>query len=98
RLWHRTPNVRVGRMFPIGDDNPTLATPWMTYAILAAMFAAWLFVQSAGLDDVRLAASVCNLGMVPAELTHLRPIGFQVPLGNGLACVVDNQWINWLTP
>jgi len=85
-------------MIPISDDNPTLHTPWMTWAILGAMFATWIFVQGAGFEELRLAASVCNLGMVPAELLHTRPIGFAVPIGEGLACRVDNQSINWLTP
>jgi membrane associated rhomboid family serine protease len=85
-------------MIPISDDNPTLHTPWMTWAILVAMFATWIFVQGAGFEELRLAASVCNLGMVPAELLHTRPIGFAVPIGEGLACRVDNQSINWLTP
>src|SRR4051812_15957824 len=85
-------------MFPISDDNPTLHTPWMTYIILAAMFATWILVQGAGLNDRQLAGSVCNLGMVPAELLHTRPLGFGVPLGNGMACVIDNEGINWLTP
>ena len=85
-------------MIPISDDNPTLHTPWMTWAILVAMFATWIFVQGAGFEELRLAQSVCNLGMVPAELLHTRPIGFGVPIGEGLACRVDNQSINWLTP
>src|SRR3954466_12711501 len=85
-------------MFPISDDNPTLHTPWMTYIILAAMFATWILVQGAGLNDRQLAGSVCNLGMVPAELLHTRPLGFGVPLGNGMACIIDNESINWLTP
>jgi membrane associated rhomboid family serine protease len=85
-------------VIPISDDNPTLHTPWMTYVILALMFGAWFFLQGAGLSDRTLAVSVCNLGLVPAELMHTRPIGFAVPLGEGLACVVDDQAINWLTP
>src|SRR6184192_1325369 len=85
-------------MIPISDDNPTLHTPWMTYAILAAMFATWILVQGAGLKEITLAKSVCNLGMVPAELMHTRPIGFAVPIGDGLACRVDNESINWFTP
>lgn len=72
----------------------------MTYAILAAMGAAWVFVQGAGLSpgDLKLAISVCNYGMVPGELTHLARLGTAVPLGDGLACVVDNETINVLTP
>jgi membrane associated rhomboid family serine protease len=85
-------------MIPISDDNPTLHTPWMTYVILALMFASWFLLQGAGLDERRLAMSVCNLGLVPAELLRTRELGFSVPLGNGLACVVDDQAINWLTP
>jgi membrane associated rhomboid family serine protease len=85
-------------MIPISDDNPTLHTPWMTYLILALTFGTWVVVQSGGLNELKLAASVCNLGLVPAELMGTRPIGFAVPLGNGMACVVDNEPINWLTP
>jgi membrane associated rhomboid family serine protease len=85
-------------MFPISDDNPTLHTPWMTYVILALMFAAWILVQGAGLSERQLAISVCNLGLVPAELMHTRPVGFAVPLGGGLSCLVDDQPVNWLTP
>ncbi len=85
-------------MIPIGDDNPTLHTPWMTYLILGLTFAAWVMLQGAGMDELRLAASVCNLGLVPAELLGTRPIGFAVPLGNGLACVVDAEPVNWITP
>jgi membrane associated rhomboid family serine protease len=85
-------------MIPLSDELPSVRTPWMTYAILAVMFATWFFVQGAGFDQMALAASVCNLGMVPGELSHLAPIGTAVPLGRGVACVVDNDQINVLTP
>ena len=85
-------------MFPISDDNPTLHTPWMTYVILALIFASWLTLQGAGFSEEQLAASICNLGMVPAELMHTRPVGFGVPITRELACVIDDQPINWLTP
>jgi len=84
-------------MFPINDDNPTLRAPLMTAAILLVTWAVWLFVQGAG-DTVALAASVCNLGLVPGEITHLAPLGQAVPLGRGMACVVDNDAINYATP
>ena len=70
----------------------------MTYAIIAANVFAWLYFQGAGLNESQLAASVCNFGLVPGELTHLAKLGTAVPLGNGLACVVDNERINILTP
>lgn len=88
-------------MFPISDDNPTLRTPAMTIAILAVTWAAWLFVQGMG-APLPLSTSICDLGLVPAELTKLQPLGVSVPLGriNGqlLLCEVDNQLINLLTP
>ena len=85
-------------MIPLGDDLPTLRKPVMTYALLGITWAAWVLVQGAGLDVMKLAASVCDLGMVPGELTHLAPIGTSVPIGDGMACVVDNDAINILTP
>ena len=35
-------------MIPLSDENPTLHTPVMTWALLGAMFATWLAVQGAG--------------------------------------------------
>jgi membrane associated rhomboid family serine protease len=90
-------------MIPIGDENPTFRTPVVTYLFLAAIFGTWVWVQGAGLDEYRLAASACNLGMVPAELTGGRPVGFGVPMlrdatGQVLACVIDDEPINKFTP
>ena len=85
-------------MIPISDDNPTLRTPIITYLLLGAIGATWVWLQGAGLNEVNLAASVCNLGLVPGELTGLAPVGLAVPIGSGLACVVDRESINLLTP
>jgi membrane associated rhomboid family serine protease len=85
-------------LIPISDEHPTIRTPVMTYLIIAANVVAWIYLQGAGMNEPRLAASVCNLGMVPGELTHLARLGTGVPLGNGMACVVDNESINVLTP
>ena len=85
-------------MFPISDDNPTLRTPVMTWAILFALAAVWVLVEGAGLNPGQLASTVCNLGMVPGEITHRAPIGFGVPIGPGMACVTDNESINIWTP
>jgi membrane associated rhomboid family serine protease len=70
----------------------------MNYAIILVTVAVWVQVQGAGADPLRLATTVCNYGMVPGELTHAAPVGLAVPLGRGLACVVDNDPINILTP
>lgn len=85
-------------MIPIGDENPTTRVPLATIFLIVTIFAVWVLVQGAGLDERLLAASVCNLGFVPGELTHLAPLGSGVPIGPGLACVIDNQAINLLTP
>jgi membrane associated rhomboid family serine protease len=85
-------------MIPISDDNPVLRTPVVTYALLAALFLTWIFVQGAGLDPTQLAASVCNLGLVPGEVTGRAALGTAVPIGPGMACVVDSESINRLTP
>jgi membrane associated rhomboid family serine protease len=85
-------------MFPVGDENPTHRTPVVTLAILVTLFTVWILVQGGGLDTVQLATTVCDWGLVPAELTGLRPVGFAVPLGAGMACVVDDLPINYATP
>ena len=85
-------------MIPLGDEHRTVRTPVMTYAIIAANILVWFYFQGAGVNEAQLAASVCNYGMVPGELTHLAALGTAVPLGDGMACVVDNQAINVFTP
>lgn len=85
-------------MFPLHDDNPTLRTPVVTYAIVALNFAAWVFLQGAGFSQISLAASVCNLGLVPGEITKLAPVGAAIAIAPGIACVVDTQPINAFTP
>lgn len=85
-------------MIPLSDENPTMRTPVVTYLILATLLGVWVVVQGAGFDARALAVSVCNYGMVPGELTHRAPLGLAVPLGDGLACVVDDESINLWTP
>lgn len=85
-------------MFPLSDDNPTVRTPIATYLIIAAIVAVWVFVQGAGLNTEALASSICNLGMVPGEITGQAPLGQSVPIGPNMACVVDDYAINVWTP
>lgn len=75
-------------MFPYHDENETQRTPIITIGIIAACVLTWIGVQGAG-SDRTVAESVCNLGLVPAELTQSVPPGVAVPLGDGLACVTD---------
>jgi membrane associated rhomboid family serine protease len=84
-------------MIPLSDENPTLHTPWMTWLIIGVTVAVWMVVQGAGSPEL-LARSVCNLGLVPGEITHRAAVGVAVPLGDGLACVIDRDPINIFTP
>jgi membrane associated rhomboid family serine protease len=87
-------------MIPISDENPTLHTPVMTWVILGSMFAVWLVVQGGGIpgNNLQLVTSICNLGMIPGELTHRVAVGFAVPMAPGMACVIDDDPINKFTP
>ena len=85
-------------MIPLSDEHETLRTPVMTYGIIGTTIAVWFLVQGAGFDQFALASSVCNLGMVPGEITGRAPIGMGIPIGEGLACVIDNEPINIFTP
>ncbi len=73
----------------------------MTIALLIVTWAVWFLVQGGG-SPLPLAVSVCDLGFVPGEFSRQAPVGFGVPLGRvgnqDLACVIDEQPINWLTP
>jgi membrane associated rhomboid family serine protease len=85
-------------MIPLGDNIRPPRRPVMTYLLLAGTWAVWLLVQQGGFDPQVVAQTVCNLGMVPGEITHRVPVGFQVPIGPGMACVIDNDRINVFTP
>ncbi|HKS06467.1 MAG TPA: rhomboid family intramembrane serine protease [Gemmatimonadaceae bacterium] len=85
-------------MFPLSDDNPTFRTPVATIGIIVALVGIWVLVQGGGFDPAQLAITVCNWGLVPAELTHMRPIGFAVPLTNDMVCAIDDHVVNYATP
>jgi membrane associated rhomboid family serine protease len=84
-------------MIPLSDENPTLRAPWMTWLLIAVTVAVWLLVQQAG-SPAAVAESVCNLGLVPGEVTGRAPVGLALPMGSGLYCVVDREPINRFTP
>jgi membrane associated rhomboid family serine protease len=85
-------------MIPLYDEHQTIRRPVVTLGLIGVTLLVWVFVQGAGLNPVTLAASVCDYGMVPGELTKRVPVGLGIPMGHGLACVIDDQGINWFTP
>jgi len=89
-------------MIPISEEKATIRRPVMTILILIALAAAWIFIQGAGLNNLVLIQSVCNLGYVPGELTHLARVGSGIPLGEvrgePIGCFVDQDPINIWTP
>lgn len=85
-------------MIPLGDENETMRVPVVTISLIVATVAVWVFVQGAGLNPITLSASVCDYGMVPGEITKKVAVGVGIPMGHGLACIIDDQAINWFTP
>ena len=75
-------------MFPYRDENETIRTPYATFVLIALNVAAWLFVQGAG-SPMALARSICDLGLIPGELTLSVPPGTRFPMGEGLVCLTD---------
>ncbi|MGH9256845.1 MAG: rhomboid family intramembrane serine protease [Vicinamibacterales bacterium] len=75
-------------MFPYHDANETQRTPYVTLALIAMSTLAWLLVQGGG-SAMALAASVCNLGLIPGELTLSVSPGTEFPMGEGLVCLTD---------
>ena len=75
-------------MFPYRDENETQRTAIVTLTLIALNVFAWLFVQGAG-STLALARSVCELGLIPGELTGSIAPGTRFPMGEGIACATD---------
>ena len=75
-------------MFPYRDENETQRLAIVTGTIIGLNVLAWVFVQGAGATQP-LAESVCNLGLIPGELTASLPSGTSFPIGEGLVCATD---------
>jgi membrane associated rhomboid family serine protease len=75
-------------MIPYRDENETQRPAIVTGTLIGLNIFAWLFVQGAG-TDFPLAKSVCELGLIPAEITASAPVGTPFPMGPGLVCTTD---------
>jgi membrane associated rhomboid family serine protease len=75
-------------MIPYRDENQTQRRSAVTLAFIALNVLAWFAVQGAG-SMLPLMTSVCNLGLIPGELTGSLPPGTAFEMGEGLACLTD---------
>jgi len=75
-------------VIPYHDENRTLRTAWVTIALVAITVLTWIVVEGAG-AEMPLAAAVCNLGLIPGELTLLAPVGSEFPMGQHIVCLTD---------
>jgi membrane associated rhomboid family serine protease len=76
-------------MFPYHDENETQRTPYVTVALIVVTVGVWILVQGAG-TPVALARSVCELGLIPGELTMSLAPGTPFPMGDNLVCLTDS--------
>ncbi len=85
-------------MFPYHDENETQRPAYVTMVLVAINVLVWILIQGAG-SSVPLATSVCNLGLIPGELTGALQPGAGFPMGDGLVCLTDpgRQPLNVLT-
>jgi membrane associated rhomboid family serine protease len=85
-------------MFPYRDENETQRLAIVTLTIIGLNLFAWIFLQGAG-AMFPLVKSICELGLIPGELTLSLPPGTRFPMGEGLVCVTDPgpQYLHLLT-
>jgi membrane associated rhomboid family serine protease len=75
-------------MFPYRDELQTQRPAVVTLGIIALCTFTWIFIQGAG-SAYRVAETVCDLGLIPGQLTATLRAGTSFPMGDGLACVID---------
>ncbi|HWP60020.1 MAG TPA: rhomboid family intramembrane serine protease [Candidatus Acidoferrales bacterium] len=75
-------------MFPYRDENETQHPAIVTGSLIGLNILSWVAVQCAG-SELALAKSVCELGLIPGELTGTLAAGTPFPMGPGLVCLTD---------
>lgn len=85
-------------MFPLHDENPTELTPYVTIVLIALNVAAWVYLEGAGYDEQILYGTICDFGLIPAELTGMTA-GFRgVEIAPGVPCVFqEGNWLSIIT-
>lgn len=77
-------------MLPLRDLNPTLHTPVATWGVIGLNVLAWVFIQGFG-RDVPMAESLCQYGLIPADLFGTAPLDAVIPVTENLACSLENS-------
>jgi membrane associated rhomboid family serine protease len=75
-------------VFPIRDDNPQILVPYATFGIMILNVLAWVLAQGLG-SYPALAGSICQYGLIPAELLGNVAVGTNVEDAMGsVRCVI----------
>lgn len=61
-------------VIPIGDDNPTRRTPWVTFALVAANIATFVLFEPWSADRCTQEAFFLQWAAIPKELTEGAPL------------------------
>jgi len=83
-------------MLPYRDENPTVLIPVVTVAVIILNVACWIFLQGLGTEPA-LSQSVCQLGLIPAEVLGRAPAGTAVRVSDSAACVLGSS-PTWYAP
>jgi membrane associated rhomboid family serine protease len=75
-------------VIPYHDENETQRTPVVTIGLIAVTVLVWVLVQGAG-AEMALAQSVCNLGLIPGELTLSLPPRTPFDMGPVGVCLTE---------
>jgi len=76
-------------MIPYKDENPTLSTPVVTFALITANLAVWILLQGGGQEQI-LEGSICRLGLIPGHLFGAIRPGATVRLGPEVYCRIGD--------
>lgn len=86
-------------MFPIRDHNPSLSTPWVTWAIIVANVLVFLSYVPLFTDERALNLFFWDWGLVPARVTHgegLTGLFTAMFLHGGLLHLAGNMLFFWI--
>jgi membrane associated rhomboid family serine protease len=75
-------------MFPYHDENATQRTAVVTLVLIGLNVLAWVLIEGAG-QTMSVARAVCELGLIPGELTGRLAPGTPFPMGDNLVCLTD---------